>query len=798
MKKKLLVFLLSASMVFSGMPAGVMAAEDTHTETAETMDVIPEEITDQADATKLTLNEAKAGKLTAVNTPDVYSFTLEKDGNIELYFANDENIWTLGWNVELSRSADFGKDDIINTYTLLNRKNPNDEIMLNRMGLPAGTWYLRVNTEVKTFLEYNYYLRVKYNESEYWEKETDTASSPVLTELGKDYYGTIFKENDTDYYKFELPSDGNVKIAFGNDYAAWSGTGWTFQLYTDPDFSEEVIKRNIAFENKEDYVISNMGLAKGTYYAKVSGKDISYRSVGGADYRYHFKVTHTPSAVWEIEPDSQKSPKAISINTAIYGTCNGSNDIDYYSFDLSSAKKVTLQFDTIKNDFGGAALYNVFLYGAEGYLTSELAKVVIPCGLSETFTSDLGKLAAGKYFVKVTTNTAVQDKDYDFVISTGKTDDSSETISAPVVAGTIDFDSKDINKGSIDATVGKNVDIKLDITGTDKNEMKVDASVCAISSAPSVATVSQSGDKLIITPVAAGTSFVSVCMGNKTKTVKVVVSAPVKTLDASANNVSLSVGKKYAVALIPGAVTTDSFTWESKDPAVCAVDKNGVLTGKKEGSTVITAKASSGVETKINVYVTAKTNVKNAVEKGSLNYIGNDRLIVGEMAFVSTTLPVPADGNGYKNAKISYKVSGTGKVKIDKAGRVMATKAGKVTITAKCGKAELGRKDIIVDQPLKLAKLNKATVSVKLGNKDSKDVTLKLALNPSIKAYDKLSQKMDIVWKTDDSSVTAKADNAKGRCTFTVKNKGITKVTATVTDPVTGASYNVSTFIVTN
>lgn len=87
------------------------------------------------------------------------------------------------------------------------------------------------------------------------------------------------------------------------------------------------------------------------------------------------------------------------------------------------------------------------------------------------------------------------------------------------------------------------------------------------------------------------------------------------SLTLSTNYAEMEVGKTYTVTdtVVP---STDTVTWTSSDAAVATVAA-GVITGVKEGVTVVTATSTSGKVQKVAVRVVAEGRLTDPITGGS-------------------------------------------------------------------------------------------------------------------------------------------------------------------------------------
>ncbi|MED3946250.1 hypothetical protein [Priestia aryabhattai] len=159
-------------------------------------------------------------------------------------------------------------------------------------------------------------------------------SNAVQVELNKAYNGKLQQgKNEDDFYKFSLPSDGNVTLSVKQrDGVTWeakilNSKREVFQsLQTD---DSELIEGNASAE---------VGLPKGTYYIEISSYDYS-----SYDERYEFKVGFASSNNYEKEfNNSLATANIMNVNQTYKGNLSDSEDVDVYKITVPSDGNITL------------------------------------------------------------------------------------------------------------------------------------------------------------------------------------------------------------------------------------------------------------------------------------------------------------------------------------------------------------------------------------------------------------------------------------------------------------------------
>ncbi len=100
----------------------------------------------------------------------------------------------------------------------------------------------------------------------------------------------------------------------------------------------------------------------------------------------------------------------------------------------------------------------------------------------------------------------------------------------------------------------------------------------------------------MVTAVNGGTATITATAGKQKATIQVSVTVPINRIEMKEQVVKAPMQKGKAIEVIyyPSNTTEKTLTWKSADTSVATVDSNGIVTGKKLGSTVITATAVNG------------------------------------------------------------------------------------------------------------------------------------------------------------------------------------------------------------
>ncbi|MFR0558996.1 Ig-like domain-containing protein, partial [Pseudoscardovia radai] len=203
-----------------------------------------------------------------------------------------------------------------------------------------------------------------------------------------------------------------------------------------------------------------------------------------------------------------------------------------------------------------------------------------------------------------------------------------------------------------------------------------DQSLTWISDNQSVATVDQNG---VVTGVKEGTAKITAFTKNGVSgTVTVTVTAAaiaVTGVTVAPANASVTAGQavQLTATVTPANATDKTVTWTSSDTSIATVNANGLVTGVKGGTAVITANASGYSDTAI---VTVNPSV---VPAQSLAITPNSLSVTeGDMQQL-TTIVTPSNAT---DKTVTWKSLNESVATVDQNGVVTAVKEGTATIYA--------------------------------------------------------------------------------------------------------------------
>ena len=227
-----------------------------------------------------------------------------------------------------------------------------------------------------------------------------------------------------------------------------------------------------------------------------------------------------------------------------------------------------------------------------------------------------------------------------------------------------------ISKKAVTITVGKSTTLKM-------NNAK--GKITWKSSNPKVAAVSKSGK---VTGKKAGTAKITANVGKKNYTCKVTVKKAIKVSKIQLNKTKLTLNTgttyKIKVSVSPSKATDKTVVWKSSSQSIASVDSKGLITAKKAGTAIITAKAKDGSEKK----ATCKVTIKKAKEPKA-NRVKKLTLHSKKSVNINGTLQLSVDiqPDGLKKT-FTWKSSNPKIATVSSKGLVKGVSSGTVKITA--------------------------------------------------------------------------------------------------------------------
>ena len=291
-------------------------------------------------ANPISINTAYSGSIKDTNDLDFYKFTLKNDGVVTVSFSHDyvdssDTYWEL-WLLNSSQN-----EYLYQTYA----GNISETQNSYEVGLPAGTYYIKVNDDNENFhyrhSSKTYQFSVNYTESDFWEKEfNNNIPDATPISINTTYSGAIRNTGDMDFFRFTLESNGYITISFSRGYVDSSDTYWRLWLLNS---SQNEYMYQEYSGNGGDAESIKIGLPAGTYYVKVDddNENFHYRH---SSKTYQLSVNFHKTSSWETEfNNSITNANLVNVGSAFNGVIRNADDDDYYSFQLKAKSNVFIR-----------------------------------------------------------------------------------------------------------------------------------------------------------------------------------------------------------------------------------------------------------------------------------------------------------------------------------------------------------------------------------------------------------------------------------------------------------------------
>lgn len=343
-----------------------------------------------ANATSISVNKVVTDKMAYTNSADYnyYKFTISSPGYISLSFTHaEEESTNVGWNINLYNA---NKESIVG----ISSKRSQTSATSNNIGLPAGTYYVRVDNQYLSESTINYQLKVNYTASNAWETEyNDSFLTADVIKVNQIINGSMMYSNSTDddYYKFTISAPGYISISFSHAEEESTSRGWDIYLYN----SEEESMVGISSKRSQRSATSNnIGLPAGTYYIRVGNQYLSESTID-----YQLKVNYVASNRWETEyNNSFLTADALYVNQVVNGSMvySDSTDYDYYKFTINASGYISLNFGHAEEESTSVG-WDIDLYD----INKEYIVGISSKRSQTSATSNHIGLPAGTYYIKV-------------------------------------------------------------------------------------------------------------------------------------------------------------------------------------------------------------------------------------------------------------------------------------------------------------------------------------------------------------------------------------------------------------
>lgn len=219
-------------------------------------------------AMPINLDQEYMGNLTDEEDVDYYKFSISEKRKVWIDFSHNKlSKIDVFWRLSLFGDSDGSLIDI-------NSTGENAKLTSDSVRLPAGNYYIRINSCYWSDLDYKFRVCSKQEGEETESEDNGDYETATSITIGSSIIGNLQCDSDVDFYKFDLKDTASIKVTFVHSRVDSGNTYWDLALYSD--------ESNGAITNAEDcenlWIAGNSpeklsskwnSLPKGTYYLKI-------------------------------------------------------------------------------------------------------------------------------------------------------------------------------------------------------------------------------------------------------------------------------------------------------------------------------------------------------------------------------------------------------------------------------------------------------------------------------------------------------------------------------------------------
>ena len=278
----------------------------------------------------------------------------------------------------------------------------------------------------------------------------------------------------------------------------------------------------------------------------------------------------TSDSMRETEPNNfEYQANTIPLNTFVYGSFNIYYDVDYFKINITTPGKLQI-IGTCKS-----YLINHLVIGLKNS-NEELIATSVLDGNCQVITKNVNP---GTYYIVFLGDLTglLEYETYAFKAYF----DSNEPTNIPVTGVLLDKDNLTLSI----------TDTPQTLTYTISPSNATNKSVTWLSSNTSIATVDQNGK---VTPKSKGTTTITIKTedGEYIDSCLVTINEPESIISINKRNLTLDIGQSETLIANILPITNKSVVWDSSNPSIAKVDKNGKVTAISEGTAIITVTLS--------------------------------------------------------------------------------------------------------------------------------------------------------------------------------------------------------------
>lgn len=339
-----------------------------------------------------------------------YQFTLEKDGMVSFSFEHQKlNVSRdqEAWNIEFAAEKPVIDTSLGSLPVSVNDKlytlNSRAYDMINvspAVGLPAGTYRIKITPAIEAAGGVPYSLRLSYSDVYCETEDNNTENAADELALDKEIAGSLYGAEDVDYYKVTVTENGYVNVRLTHDMVSGKEKTNIYHI-SFYDMSNNLLYEAYSNGSETELNSIKIGAEKGSYLVKVEATGrAAIDSAALYTGTYGLKVTATAYSYWEKESnDTISLANAVTPGVTYGGDIRNTGDVDYYTYTSTGKGYLGLDFShTVISGWETRSVYKITV--TRKGATGEVYSGYVNGGDTTWKMPNLG-LPADTYYIKI-------------------------------------------------------------------------------------------------------------------------------------------------------------------------------------------------------------------------------------------------------------------------------------------------------------------------------------------------------------------------------------------------------------
>lgn len=339
-----------------------------------------------------------------------YQFTLEKDGMVSFSFEHQKlNVSRdqEAWNIEFAAEKPVIDTSLGSLPVSVNDKlytlNSRAYDMINvspAVGLPAGTYRIKITPAIEAAGGVPYSLRLSYSDVYCETEDNNTENAADELALDKEIAGSLYGAEDVDYYKVTVTENGYVNVHLTHDMVSGKEKTNIYHI-SFYDMSNNLLYEAYSNGSETELNSIKIGAEKGSYLVKVEATGrATIDSAALYTGTYGLKVTATAYSYWEKESnDTISLANAVTPGVTYGGDIRNIGDVDYYTYTSTGKGYLGLDFShTVISGWETRSVYKITV--TRKGATGEVYSGYVNGGDTTWKMPNLG-LPADTYYIKI-------------------------------------------------------------------------------------------------------------------------------------------------------------------------------------------------------------------------------------------------------------------------------------------------------------------------------------------------------------------------------------------------------------